>query len=207
MKSKYQGLAKQKKKLQTKNKEYKRSLSNLGASTQHVEDYFDKMEEEEGKDQTSKIAVKWEYLTLSEKLKLFNPWCLVIMISNVLQVIGTASLLLSRSTTLSFSELLIGLGCFSAWVGVLRFLDTNQKLYSAPSTIKNAAPVILRILVGVIPIYIGFCLLGMCLFWHTDRFKTPSAAFFSLFSMMYGDVIRETYVDVSFGRYLTANLF
>jgi hypothetical protein len=92
-------------------------------------------------------------------------------------------------------------------VGILRFIDTDAKLYSAPQTIKTAAPIILRILVGVIPIFIGFGFLGMSLFWATLEFQSPSDAFFSLFAMMYGDALRDIYGKVSFEKQLAANLF
>lgn len=151
--------------------------------------------------------MKWKHLSLNEKIKLFNPWCIGIMLANIFQLVGATSVLFSHSITLSFSELLIGLGCFGAWIGVLRFIDTDAKLYSAPRTMKTAAPIIFRVLVGVIPIFIGFGFLGMCLFWRSDKFKSPSATFFSLFAMMYGDAIREIYEEVSFGKYLAANLY
>lgn len=153
------------------------------------------------------MAVKWKHLSIGEKMKLFNPWCMAIMISNMFQLVGATSVLFSQSIALSFNELVIGLGCFGAWVSILRFIDTDAKLYSAPKTIKTAAPIIFRILVGVIPIFIGFSFLGMCLFWKSDKFKSPSDAFFSLFAMMNGDALRDTYQEMSFGKYLAANLF
>lgn len=153
------------------------------------------------------VTVKWKHLSFNEKMKLFNPWCIAIMASNMFQLVGAASVLFSHSIALSFNELVIGLGCFGAWVSLLRFVDTDPKLYSAPRTIKTAAPIIFRILVGVIPIFIGFSFLGQCLFWKSDKFKSPSDAFFSLFAMMYGDAVREIYEEMSFGKYLAANLF
>lgn len=94
-----------------------------------------------------------------------------------------------------------------SWISILRFFDTDQKFYSAPKAIKAAVPIIFNTLVGIVPIFIGFSFLGMCLFWKSDKFKSPGETFFSLFSMMFGDVIRETFDDVSFGTYLAANLF
>jgi hypothetical protein len=153
------------------------------------------------------LTVKWKHLSISEKIKLFDPWCVVIMISNMFQLVGAASVLFSHSITLSFNEMAIGLGCFGAWIGILRFIDTDEKLYSAPKTIKTAAPVIFRILIGVTPVFVAFSFLGMSLFWTCDKFKSPSDSFFSLFAMMYGDEIREIYTQMSFGKYLAANLF
>jgi len=102
---------------------------------------------------------------------------------------------------------MIGFGCFGSWLGLLRFIDTNEKLYSAPKTIKLAAPVIVRILIGVIPILIGSAFLGMCLFWTSDKFSTPADSFFSLFAMMNGDLVRDTYYDITVGRYISGAVF
>jgi hypothetical protein len=158
-------------------------------------------------DYQAERAIKWKYLSMNEKMKLFNPWCIAIMIANMFQLVGASSVLFSNTSTLSLNELVIGLGCFGAWLTILRFIDTDQNLYSGPKTIKTAAPKIFNILVGVFPVFIGFGFLGLCLFWRSDYFKSPSDAFFTLFSMMYGDALRDIYTDVSFGRYLAANLF
>jgi hypothetical protein len=69
-------------------------------------------------------------------MKLFDPWCIAIMIANIMQLLGASSVLFSKTSSLSTNEVVIGLGCFGAWVTVLRFIDTDQKLYSAPKTIK-----------------------------------------------------------------------
>jgi len=206
----YKGFKKNESKLEMRNRSYRRVLSNLNASNQNIEEPLenpDKVEHLGDEFKDKKIVVKWKYLTLTEKFKLFDPWCIIIMGANMLQIIGVTSVLFSRTTALSFTELVIGLGCFGSWLGLLRFIDTNEKLYSAPKTIKTAVPVILRILIGVIPVLIGFSFLGMCLFWKSDKFKTPADAFFSLYSMMNGDVIRETYEDISFGKLIAASLF
>jgi len=221
-------LNKQKAKIQRKNKEYRRQLSELSGPSGHQNKsgYIGetKLKGERSFLETSGIinqslnkslpdgneqsmAVKWKHLSIKEKIKLFNPWCIGIMFANVFQLVGATSVLFSHSITLSFNELLIGLGCFGAWIGILRFIDTDTKLYSAPRTIKTAFPIIFRILVGVTPIFIGFSFLGMCLFWRSDKFKSPSDTFFSLFAMMYGDAIRDIYTDVSFGKHLAANLY
>ena len=60
---------------------------------------------------------------------------------------------------------------------------------------------------SIVPVFIGFSFLGMCLFWKSHNFSTPGETLFTLFSMMYGDVIRETFTDISFEKYLAANLF
>ena len=152
------------------------------------------------------VVVKWKNLSFNEKLKLFNPWCIVIMIGNVFQFIGAFSVLFSHSISLSFNEFVIGFGWFLAWITLLRFFDTDKKYYSAPRAIRAAIPVIFSTLVGIVPIFIGFSFLGMCLFWKSNNFSTPGETLFTLFSMMFGDVIRETYSDVSFEKYL-GNIF
>ena len=140
-----------------KSKIYRRSQSNISLSKKSAEKIRKKRRTSDDNSGTRpKIAVKWKHLTFSEKMKLFDPWCIVIMASNLFQIIGCLSILLSRSTTLAFNELMVGLGCFGAWVGLLRFMNTDPKLYSAPNTVKRAAPVILNMILGVVPILIGF---------------------------------------------------
>ena len=48
----------------------------------------------------------------------------------------------------------------------------------------------------MLPFFIGFGMLGLAVFWPTFRFRDPSIAYFSLFCIMLGDEISNTFQEV-----------
>lgn len=59
-------------------------------------------------------------------------------------------------------------------------------------------------MVNVFPFFMGFAFLGMAVFWQAYRFQDPSIVFFSLYCIMLGDEISNTFyetmqVDFVFG--------
>jgi hypothetical protein len=48
----------------------------------------------------------------------------------------------------------------------------------------------------MLPFWIGFGMLGLSVFWASFRFRDPSIAFFSLFCIMNGDEISNTFQEV-----------
>jgi len=76
--------------------------------------------------------ILWEDLTINDKIKLFSYWSLLSIISNLLQIFGSLTNIMSVYNFLSIDkttgsqELLIGLGCMSAWIGVVRYMETSE---------------------------------------------------------------------------------
>ncbi len=48
----------------------------------------------------------------------------------------------------------------------------------------------------MVPFFIGFVMLGMAIFWSSFRFRTSYVAFFSLYCVMLGDEISNTFMEV-----------
>ncbi len=58
-------------------------------------------------------------------------------------------------------------------------------------------PKVLRALVGVLPSFIGFAFLGICLFYVTYRFQDIGYASICLFAMMNGDELSSTFRELT----------
>jgi hypothetical protein len=52
---------------------------------------------------------------------------------------------------------------------------------------KFALPKVFRTFAGVLPIFIGVAMLGICLFYTTFKFQSFAYAVMTLFSLSYGD--------------------
>ncbi len=93
-------------------------------------------------------------------------------------------------------DLFVGLGCALCWVTITKYIEHSPSLSVFSRTIEHAGPNIIRHGINMIPFFIGFAMLGLAVFWPTFRFRAPNIAFFSLFCIMLGDEISNTFQEV-----------
>jgi len=145
----------------------------------------------------SKTLVNEVSLKDEKKKNLFNMWSVVCLIGNILQLFGAGLSILDSDNVLSTTEFLVGIGCMLAFLNIGRYLEFYSDYSSIFETIKKALPNILRYVLGVMPIFLGYIFFGLCLFWRSDRFNSTSQAVVSLFSVLNGDSIFDTFNDLS----------
>ncbi|CDW79317.1 UNKNOWN [Stylonychia lemnae] len=177
------------------NERYKKQLSYIYTNTEVDEDdismgQFDQMTQKNFRN------VKWENLRFSEKAKIFNYWSIVIVIGNFFQIFGSVMFLGRDIIPLMTQNLFVGLGNFLCWVSITKYVEHAPAYSFFSRTISYSGPDICRNLINVIPLFIGFAMLGMSLFWEGYRFRNPSIAFFSLYCIMMGDEISNTFNEV-----------
>ena len=143
----------------------------------------------------------WDQLSFREKLFFFDLWFVFCMIGNLIQVWGS---ILSLANELSLSnkdrqeitsEILIGFSCWFAWLNLLRYLEYHKNIHLLTNVMRNSGPQIIRFLVGIVPIFMGYVVLGVCLFWRSEKFKSINEAIITLFSLMMGDFVYVTFSD------------
>jgi len=61
--------------------------------------------------------------------------------------------------------------------------------------------------IGVIPFFIGYSFLGMCLFTECNKFNNFSNSLYTLFSLMNGDVVFYTYHEVRQLHFILGGLY
>jgi len=64
----------------------------------------------------------------------------------------------------------VGIATFFAWVTILRYLEYSKQYSMLQRTFINAMPHVIRTIVNVVAIFLGFAMLGMSLFWRSYRF-------------------------------------
>lgn len=126
-----------------------------------------------------------------------SKWYMFNVTANVLQVLAALSCLrLVRRMDISYRFTLIGLAALTSWVCVLRYLRYFHIYYVLVRTLSRAVPKCIRFVTGVSPILIGYALLGNCLFYQSPMFTTIGGSIATLFSLLNGDIIRDTFTDV-----------
>lgn len=71
-------------------------------------------------------------------------------------------------------------------------------------------PILIKSIAGIMPIFIGYALLGQSLFWEMEfRFGSFGYAFFALFAMMNGDNLIPIHTELmdTRRRYMLGNLY
>lgn len=64
------------------------------------------------------------------------------------------------------------------------------------ASFSKSAPFVARALISITPLFIGYAFLGMAVFWESRRFATFSVSCYTLFALMHGDMIWDTYNDM-----------
>lgn len=88
------------------------------------------------------------------------------------------------------------MGGLLLWVSMLRYYENARGYNIMINTMQNSIFIVFKALAGVFPIFVGFAILGMCLFWKSKRFDSLSSSLFCLFSLMHGDMIYEAEYDL-----------
>lgn len=129
--------------------------------------------------------------------KSVSKWFLFTIAANGLQILASlACMRLIRRTDVNTRFSLIGLSAIAAWISVLKYLRYFHVYYVLVRTLSKAVPRCMRFVTGVSPILIGYALLGNCLFYQSAMFTTIGGSIATLFSLLNGDIIRDTFSDI-----------
>lgn len=123
-------------------------------------------------------------------------WNFISFISSILQFFGSFILIINATKIMRSIEIFIGLGGMMAFMNLGRYLEYNVKYSQIYQTINLAMPIVYKYLIGVLPIFLGFLMLGLALFWRSDNFDNPLQAFATLFSLSQGDVVFDIFTDI-----------
>lgn len=138
--------------------------------------------------------ISWENLTIWDKAALFNKWSVLAILSNIFTFFGSVCYLFPGAYDLSSTEVMIGVGCGLNWISVTRYFTHDRQYSLITRTMSKAIPIVFKIMIGILPIFIGYALLSMCLFWaYRSHLSGFSNTMYMLFSMMNGDSIMNTF--------------
>ncbi len=146
------------------------------------------------------LGLNWESIHWSHKLRLLNRWTIVSFAACVCNILA-ASLNLSgsvaHSPTTPFHSLMVALGCALLWIGLVRYLEHNVHYYSLVLTLRRGIPRVSRFLFGVLPVFMAFVMFSVVYFAaHAPRFGDVPTAAVTLFAVLNGDVVRDTFMDL-----------
>jgi hypothetical protein len=125
----------------------------------------------------------------------------------MVQVFGAGISLFDSDNVMSSTEILVGFGCFLAYINIGRYLKFYPDYSTIFETISRALPNVLRYLLGVVPIFLGFLFFGLCMFWRSERFSNTSNSMISLFAILNGDSVMDSFRDLSSFSFLMGQVY
>eukprot|EP01113_Clastostelium_recurvatum_P022282 TRINITY_DN2654_c0_g1_i1.p1 TRINITY_DN2654_c0_g1~~TRINITY_DN2654_c0_g1_i1.p1 ORF type:complete len:695 (-),score=161.61 TRINITY_DN2654_c0_g1_i1:29-2113(-) len=143
---------------------------------------------------------EWKDLPTRIKLKFFSYWSIFNIIGNLLIMASSLLSIVDQYWNLppGFEiHIMSGLGSFLLVINLMRYLEFNESFYILILSLEKACMRVLRFVISCVPIYYGYALCGVALFsQYTDRFVGINAAMASLYALINGDEIHQTFVEV-----------
>ena len=144
--------------------------------------------------------VTWQEISCRDKLKFFDMWFVMTLVATSF-VITVSSFnmfhFVGDMGTMQWHKLMTGMGCALLWINVLRYFKHNANYFVLIRTLQRGVPKVGRFLVGVIPVFLAYAIFGVVYFGnYTERFGSITDSMITLFAVLNGDVIRETYLDI-----------
>eukprot|EP01028_Stygiella_incarcerata_P010768 TRINITY_DN573_c0_g1_i1.p1 TRINITY_DN573_c0_g1~~TRINITY_DN573_c0_g1_i1.p1 ORF type:complete len:717 (-),score=152.42 TRINITY_DN573_c0_g1_i1:121-2271(-) len=142
-------------------------------------------------------AVAFHNLPWRDKLRFFNLWFFITIISAVFCIVSSIFTILSmtyQASARNATALFLGFACFLSCINLVRYFEFTPRFYLLIMSLQKGMPNVLRFVIGVLPIFFGYALLGTAMFGaHTQYFATVDQACVTLFAVLNGDVLRDTY--------------
>jgi hypothetical protein len=83
------------------------------------------------------------------------------------------------------------------WISVLRYLEFSRATYGIVLTLQRAAPRVAVFLAGALPVFFAFTAFAVAYFGDTvAAFANPRIACVSLFAILNGDIIRDSFIHL-----------
>ena len=139
-------------------------------------------------------------------LPLLQNWTLLTFLGATAAAVFSGQLLLGAGgayVAKADGSIFLGAAAMLLWLGLAQFLEYLPQYYVLVVTMKRAAPRVGRLLAGALPFFVGYMMLGMTLFGdQCAQFGSALDTVATLFSVLNGDVLLDTFQAVSYMPYI-----
>lgn len=138
-------------------------------------------------------------LEWSDKMEFVDCWLVIIVINDLMVFLATIIMTFYNGRLLEMNNyttcsLLLGLGNFLSWSGLLRYLSFFKKYNLLIVTLRKSFMHVLRFMLCTTIIYCGFCFCGWIIFGpYHFKFRELSTTTECLFALINGDDMFETF--------------
>ncbi|KAJ0058926.1 hypothetical protein NL108_001164, partial [Boleophthalmus pectinirostris] len=142
----------------------------------------------------------------SDRMEFINGWYILIIISDILTIIGSVTKIGIQTkflTNYDVCSILLGTATMLVWVGVIRYFGFFKKYNILILTLRAAFPNVIRFCCCAAMIYLGYCFCGWIILGpHHDKFRTLDKVTECLFSLINGDDMYATFLNLRDKSYM-----
>ena len=162
-----------------------------------------------------KGIIKGEKSTIKEKIvqqeqtisKSVKSWDFFILLGNIFQIISSLMGILEKENMSGSMDIFVGFGVMLSYICLGKYLDYNTKYASIYQTLSRAVPNVIPFFIGIMPIFIGFTFLGLCLFWRSERFTNVTDVMKTLFALVNGDSVYDIVSNITDLSYFFGQIY
>jgi len=130
-------------------------------------------------------------------LSFVSWWQIFCLVGNIIQIFACGISIFDNKTLFQSTEILVGFGAMFAYINIGRYIEFANNYSIFYVIIQNSLPSVIRYLIGVTPVFLGFIFFGLCIFWRSERFTSFSDVMIILFSLAQGDSVFDAFKDLS----------
>ena len=101
-----------------------------------------------------------DLILFQKKKKKFNYWILIVIIGNIAQIFGSG-LCLVNTDYIFFVEAFVGIGCFFAYINLIKYIASYSNYSSFYHTLNKALPTALNFFFSISIIFCAFLMFGI----------------------------------------------
>lgn len=135
---------------------------------------------------------------------------LLITVTSVAQIVAAARCAVPlEGASVQVRLCLLGSACSLSHLCLVPFLTFFDRFHMLSQTLSKGLPRVLRFFAEVVPVYLAYAVLGVAFWGISDQegFQSLSYSSVTLFSLLNGDVIKETFLNLGDVHWLTAQIY
>ena len=167
--------------------------------------YLQRIKGSKLKGQFAKEDFYFNYLANKKKpidkvFKIVDKWIVLALLGNLMQIMGSILIIFDPFNFNSLTGFINSTGTIFSIIIFIKYLQNLGSYSIVYETVVKGLPPSINYLIGVMPIFIGYCIFGKCLFWRSEYFNSLTESIAVLFSLMNGDSVYFIFEDV-IGKY------
>ena len=153
------------------------------------------------KDKFAKEDVFFNYLIkrkkpIDKRFEILDGWTALSLLGNAIQIIGSNLTIWDPYLFNPLTGFITSTGICLSLLIFIKYLENLGSVSIIYETIKRGLPTSINYLIGVIPVFVGFCIFGKCVFWRSEFFASLKDSVATLFSLLNGDSVYGIFDDL-----------
>ena len=142
-----------------------------------------------------------------KKYKIVDVWTIIALLGNALQIIGAILTICDPYQFNSLTGLITSMGTVMAFLVFIKYMENLGSCSIIYETLERGVPPSINYLIGVLPAFIGYAILGKCIFWRSEFFATLTSAIASLYALMNGDSVYFIFDDLIKNHFFLGTIY